>query len=469
MNFGHHKRAPVTSDNLWEPRAKIKPTTIVLPTRRKKTRKMKISKKSKHNFYLLLSWAGFVVQFLQLSQQYFRYNTVSQQTIARPLSISPPSINICFRVEDLFNKSKLHELYGTTITLDQLTIEQLFHITPDSSLIAEDCAIHRHNWYGLESVDCAEFEIKKQFKQEKICYSIGLVSKEEFGYKYVMNDRQEPFLYTIEFQGKYFLGNPNYYFFFKSQHKQFHGNGDNFLDTNRHITNDSTGAGDQNWVSLSYSVYKSKLLAAPYTSKCLDYTDFGFESRDQCYEMCLIDKTIAEFDKVPFNVLINSENLNRKYGRLSEEDINNNTVSHLLREFEAVCESKCWNPDCVQEDIVPKLIAAEFNSQPGLSFYGSNDPQIITDLIAKMSLVDYLSISFSLVGFWIAFSPLTFLEDIDFLRLFSQSTTEPKVTPRRPIAPDNINPRHLGRIWGEFAVIRTMLNNLNRTVGLDYD
>lgn len=431
MNSGHPRRARAPSTDLWQPRATIKPKAIVRPG----WKKFEISQTSKNNIYLLIASAGFVVQMIQLSRQYLRFETDTQLTITRGLAISPPSINMCFPVGDMVNYTRLLELYGTDVDPSELTIEQLFSITPKSSQIAQDCYLHRQNWYGSEHVDCNEFEFEKLFKRGMICFSVGLVSKKPFGYNYVMNDSDQPFLYAIKFRGEYFRENPYYYFFFKSQHKQFHGNGDSFLQIKRLFTNRSTGAGDGNWVTLRYSVFKSKRLPAPYTSMCVDYTSVGFESRDECYERCLINKTIAQFNKLPFNVLTNTHHLHRRYGRLSSQDIVNDTIRHELSNLEAACGSKCWNPDCMQEDIVPEQVGAEHHPEPGLSLFGSNNPQIITEFSAKISLVDYLSISFSCLGFWIAFSPLTFFKDVDFLRLFSQSTTQPKVELRRPIAP----------------------------------
>lgn len=233
-----------------------------------------------------------------------------------------------------------------------------------------------------------------------------------------MEDIDDRSLFEVVFHPIYFNEGEKYWLHFKSRREHFSPIRDAYIEVDRQLTNRTSGEGKGNRVGLSYSSYVSRLLPPPHKTKCLEYESLGFESRDNCYETCLINHTLAQFTKMPFNVLTSTGSPHKSYRRLSFKEIYNDTISDQLRTLEAHCRSQCWQPDCRQEDVVPTILYARLSRRPSLTLHPSIAPQIILQFVAYMSLIDFLTNILSSVGFWVGFSPLTFLKDIDWMRLF---------------------------------------------------
>lgn len=96
-----------------------------------------------------------------VSIQYFRYETSTEWTIARKLPVEPPSVNTCFELRHIVVDSKYHELMnGSQRYLSDLSIQELFAVTPESSEIAKRCQIHDHDSYEWDTVNFERLEIK---------------------------------------------------------------------------------------------------------------------------------------------------------------------------------------------------------------------------------------------------------------------------------------------------------------------
>lgn len=357
----------------------------------------------------MVAMIGCTYQVVNVSIQYLRYETSTETTITSELPVEPPSVNTCFELSDIIVKSKYDELVnGSQRDLDDLTIEELFAITPDGSEIARYCLVHDHDTYKTKRVNCERFEILKFFKQNMICFLVRLDTK-PFEYSYITNGFSRPFVYSVGFHGQHFLKSPYYTFFMKSQYQDFYGNGDTYTTSSRQVNNESIASGIGNHIMLSYATYKSTLLPAPYTSKCIDYTALDFASRDHSYEACLIKKTLTNFNSTPFNVLTYTHHEHKRYTTLSKGDMRNNTIARFLQQVETVCKKEHSKPDCHHVYIVPKLVSAEQSDDPVIELQASTQPALITVLTAKMSFIDFTNFVLSCLGFWFGLCPLSLM------------------------------------------------------------
>lgn len=406
----------------------------------------------------LFSSAGCCYQIWKISEEYFEYGTNTLLTITRELAISPPSVNLCFNNMDMVNFSILFPNDGN----DHVTAEDMFADTVNSSEVAELCKIHLHDSY-LQKLDmeCKHVEIKKFLKQSMICFSSRLVSTKPFEPTDI-SDGLIASLFELVFRGKHFGNSKSYRFYMTSQDKHLYGNGATYVEVDR-LRSRSPGKFIGITLKLSYSTFKSKLLPAPYRSNCLMYSTIGYESRDHCRESCLINRTIDKFNKVPENVLISTESPLRHYNLLSYEQSEEYAVD--LRLFRSECRRKCSNPDCSQEDILPKVISTEDFLAPEIILNASNEPEIITELKAKISFIEYVTYVLSCLSFWLGFCPLSLLMNTHLLRLCRSPGSKNAVEPLQSINQDHIqlqeNSRNINTLMTERTLSNTRLNNLN--------
>lgn len=366
-----------------------------------------------------------------ITSQYLEYGTATHITISRYLPITAPSINLCLDI----NEMEIDRGNGSITDRDEFSAESVFLATPSSSDIVIDCLVHKHGSYdSLVDSNCSALEINKFKKRSKVCYSVRLRSSQPYQYLDIA-DSEKPLLFDWFLNREHFTKCEMYKFYMKSRNKHFYGNGATFIRRDTKIKNETSGERNSFEITLSYSSFQSKLLPAPYKSKCIVYSDIGFESREHCQEACIINKTVSRFNRIPASVLIGTDHPHR---HLSVTDPYNETMKAEERNFRTECRSKCSSPDCFDEDIVPKITFIKDVPYSLVILHASNEPTIITEAVVQTSMVEYSTLIVSCLSFWLGFCPVAFLLKVNFMRICRKRNA---IAPSRPA--DLVNSEHL--------------------------
>ena len=366
--------------------------------------------------YWLFAIVGCAAQIYQISRQYFAYDTVTELTITRPTYVQPPAVLICSRYKDLVINDRMMERVSSEAQNQNLTIREIFSVTPTTDELITRCKRHSSNTYNdLPLIrNCSKyFMLEKVFKQNQICYSYDIGSNHTFEYRYLTNGYSGADYFEIHLNSSFLKKSKYMTYYLIPSRMEFRGLSGNFVENYRSLVNSSVG--NRNFVTLSYSVFRSKLLEQPYKSNCLDYKTNGFQSAAQCYEYCVGNRSLQSFNKTSFSIMTSEDDETVDYQSLAESDLSLISNNQKLANLEQQCQSKCSKADCVSADFVPKIISAESSKFPGFELYASNEPEIITMFKAKISFVDYLSFALSCTGFWLGFSPLSFLVKMDII------------------------------------------------------
>ena len=115
--------------------------------------------------YTLTVTIGFALQAYQISNEYFKYQTVTRLTIHRPKAQQPPDVSFCFRMRD-FNKSEKGDLFKSP--------KSAFDQTPPGENLIKSGFYHdsnafiRHEFTGDQHHEIIKVTI--YVKQYYVCY-----------------------------------------------------------------------------------------------------------------------------------------------------------------------------------------------------------------------------------------------------------------------------------------------------------
>lgn len=344
----------------------------------------------KHVLRLFFAWSislsGGIFQIYKISYQYFRYETVTQLTIYYPKEVVPPNVATCFsrleNSENVFQESEpqvrieiaKRRLNSQTIELNESTSDEI-----------------------------QGYKITKFKKGSFDCFSLVLRSDEPFETRYLTTFADDPEFYTLAINGSTLINEDLVTFFMKERHLDFYGPSENGAESSRKITDNSTGLGARNFITLSYSVYKSTLMKYPYKTNCIDYEDREFESQFQCIDSCVTKEYESRLTFNPFTTLT----------RDPAATVPN--ITQVANSFDDVtfidelCNDKCKEPDCKSVLFVPKIVGTTESEDFEYELYLSVDPVISTKLKPEINIIDFVTYILSCIGFWFGFSPLVFI------------------------------------------------------------
>lgn len=159
----------------------------------------------------------------------------------------------------------------------------------------------------------------------------------------------------------------------------------------------------------SYDMYVSRLLTAPFTTDCFDYTDVGLADQAECADLCMEEKATQVLGKKWYGQRLVAHDIGVKV--MSFKEMKDKWDS--IEEIRVACNRKCAKQDCFQETYVTNVrssMAQVTNYVLGHGSYTSSSPTIVTDASAKQTLTEFLIVSGSCFGFWFGASILQILE-----------------------------------------------------------
>ena len=180
---------------------------------------------------------------------------------------------------------------------------------------------------------------------------------------------------------------------------------------------------------LKYQTFDRKLLPKPFQTKCIDYTDLGFDSRGKCYEQCLLDavKYETKGTKIPPAIGIYFNETSKVINLLeleSEEHMpgKKETYMQMLDRYQIECESKCHAQDCKLVTHIPTIIAKLDAESTWYSLYLPVSPTISASCHEAVSLIQFMTDMVSALGFWLGVSAFGIWETASkFWRRYSKA------------------------------------------------
>ena len=241
-------------------------------------------------FYVFAA-IGLIFQLKDVVRDYFSYRTFSKVELFREIDSINPALAFCVRFTDILDRSN-YKKYGIHPSrhndskkiqdeFSRLTVKDVFHLTPDSQELVEDCE-YRHDSYHTAKHTKEEchslFKVSKYFTRQDICYRIMTANvSDDFECDAIsmsLYDRTK--IYSIrlskKFQGSERISMVSYY--------PFRYLGDDHLyafpiESRKYaksITR-SSDLTDHNFFFISHVSYQFEFLPPPYDTMCTDNTE----------------------------------------------------------------------------------------------------------------------------------------------------------------------------------------------------
>lgn len=251
-----------------------------------------------------------------MSGIYFAYQAVTRVSIGIDEILVPPSISACFRWVDLLESfssktfaSDNAEEEEVRRLGDQYTLTDIFDQTPSAFGAIGNCLMRKPGSYEVFEPTVEEcnhlFNISKFFILEYICYRFDYsASEDDFRYDELSNTVAWPtMIYSIslnesfnKFKSSKFVVHTGISFPFKSI---------SYAPViYRVLSNDSANFFKK--YNINYFTLKQRRLPAPFKTDCIDYAKDrqGVNSKVECQQSCMIEKTLGKFDKLPFSSIL---------------------------------------------------------------------------------------------------------------------------------------------------------------------
>lgn len=95
--------------------------------------------------------------------------------------------------------------------------------------------------------------------------------------------------------------------------------------------------------SLTYFTFDILRLPPPFVTACKDYSEINRQSRTDCHQRCVKDKSEAMLNMIPFSS-IDTRNINKT--SISYNDVQNITIVNMLYRMYDECDKQCGRQDC---------------------------------------------------------------------------------------------------------------------------
>ena len=229
----------------------------------------------------MVSLLGMLWQVTNLSQMYFKYDTVTELRLEWPKTFLPPSLSYCVANLDL--------------KYENASVK--FNYLPPVETFFNQCQTHHYDWFGFYNrrygANCGRyFKVRKFIKQRLLCYSIHY-SLKRFDYDKISNEFDAP-LYNVIYINHDFQKSEFNYYAMKAHGHRFYGLSKSVLEVAKLSDDNGSTFTLGNSFTFSYNVLISHRLNAPYRTNCHNYTIERFESQDHCYDHCLTKTMVRD-------------------------------------------------------------------------------------------------------------------------------------------------------------------------------
>lgn len=384
---------------------------------------MEISKRlssyaRKNNFIKLIliisAMCGCLHQTIEMSIQYFSYRTsnrITQDLLAEGMYMSSP-ISICFGAADIIDWESLSKSgpglqniydgkFQSKNNFLNLTVEQMFHFSPDVKDVFTDCAVrdefNTRTWFhGSECYDV--FHVLKYFTQDLMCYIFRLKHLSQVRGEFLTNSLHDPFKdYDIIFSPKFenvsfvtpiiFDRNSSHPFLARStaRYHRLYAKADHKNKLSSYFFSEPT------WI-------KSILLPKPYETGCVYRTTDDLYG---CRANCSIAKAMR-LNRVPhYDMLMEPY----PFKPINWDDMRNVTFRAAYDEMIKECIGMCSFIPCHGTYTVTAFRAVKDDAIVlGVTVLTPTTLYMANTAIPLMSFIEYFSFVSGTIGTWFGLS-----------------------------------------------------------------
>ena len=403
------------------------------------------------SLYIVICLVGLMWQLIEVSIEYFKYETSTGIRMLFPDDVTFPDISVCLRYTDILDFDELNKQTDRSYSFttedkmvrhyqENLTVNQIFSFTPNVNETLDGIVFRQKDSYKRYS--CAHggcqkvFAISKYYYLEYMCYRYTNVQvSKTVSYATIAVTPSSPgTIFKLTFSRafnnvsylKLALHSANLYPFRSLRTTPV---------TRRYFDAKSSTAKYNTFVSYQ-SQLVTQYLPQPYATKCIDYKLIGLDSSAHCRELCVKNHTLNLFHKVPFSVILTAQDLslhNSLYA-LSYNDVANESTSQVLLAIESMCENEICNlKDCNIATIVTHTTKEPGTNVLVLRIILPYTPYIYVKHNASIQFVAFLTFILSTISTWTGLSILRMNPFTSFLTpgWVKQLTSQMKQKSRR--------------------------------------
>lgn len=295
-----------------------------------------VPKKYLHWLYCGVCFIAFTYQLSSLGIEYFKYNTISKIEVSFQDEQQYPTLTFCMYQTDI-NNTILNKR-NPPHDYNNLTVKQLFQLTPKEEDVISNCSLRDDFHYGLvpqsQNSCLSFFVVSKAVRGTFVCYSFTPRQLQTYSWtRAATSFRQKGQVYDISLSLNI---KPHHIILVTS----FIASSVNSVPTlSRNFAQKIIPSLD-NTILISLYQYILNALPNPYNTHCIQGHD-----QDLCNSACL-GKQLLTIDRLPYSSFITNSSLKKKIVNL--QDIENATLSDFVRNSNDKCRSKCSRVPCFQ-------------------------------------------------------------------------------------------------------------------------
>ncbi|KAI1298723.1 hypothetical protein HDE_04079 [Halotydeus destructor] len=393
--------------------------------------------------FTLLCLMGWSYQIYCLITLYLDYNLAAEVAIEASENFTVPDTSICFRYTDILTNEAYMKVLGknqryvptnggqVSKLLSHFTLDEIYAYTPSQREVFESCKIRHFAAYLLTPYtgkECNDlFDISKFYTQQYMCYKFSIRAKETYNTEHVSRSIESPsILYTINLSKK---------FTDMAMFKAIVHEHDSFPARSMMFAGSTMRQRDKKQFhsvlyDLTYSVVRTHNLPSPYKTNCFNYRESGYRNALQCKDLCMSNRTVRHFRKIPFTVI---EKLPSPYRHISPFDLSNSLTNLQLRKFEFDCRRSCARADCKIAYSITNVEKMYHEQDITFVTHAPRSPDIKVTFNPAMRFVELVSYCMSLCGAWLGLGALS-VRPSSFFR-----TMKHVILPQAAVHPTNCN------------------------------
>ena len=361
--------------------------------------------------YYAICLVGFIFQLSSVCNQFFKFETSSRIKVSTEDQYKYQAITICFNHKDIMNRTEYRK-YNISKTfqeaflqgddeLSNLTVEQLFTLTPKAEDVIQGCGLRDELNYRLKRLHAKEcmkfFSIMKAVRGEWMCYAFVPQKNATFSWtKVATSHTGKGRVYHISVNLSVELQTTMAVISYQTLHSG--------LPTLSRSFAQLVSLQTSNFVIVASMLNIFQSLPPPYDTKCAT----GPDNQDQCASKCLVQELRSQLNRAPFSIYLVNQSLNLR--PVSSKDLKNKTFSDLLFDIQGTCRSRCSFLPCLQlVSFTDSSDYYNFKDKGSLRIISMvpKRPALVITSIPATTLTDFLLYICNCFGIWFGLSFVT--------------------------------------------------------------
>ena len=334
-----------------------------------------------------------IVNLKYLTSKYLMYQCDTNCAPYFPVILHTPRLSLCF---DLIEVARLA---GNQVTWFNVNMSSTFNDwlawMPEGASLMKSCS-YRNSTLDLmvemkSSIRCSQLiEVTRYRMQGYLCYKFEIYEPAEYSYHYIINTMYDPRqLFRVQLSGPI----TQLKTFFPVLHLSSYPDIERILERPRYKKENAL-------FHLSYGIYQSHGMPAPYESNCFDWTP------PSCFQQCM-DMFLEPHDLVSDSGLVVEESMD-SYRKLMQRG---SPLEKQVQEMHGTCYKRCKFNSCSQS-IVATSVSPPYGSGEDLNLVVES----IARPVAKIQQIpgylfgDYATQACSLISIWIGINFTSILD-----------------------------------------------------------